>query len=237
MLPLLLLGLAVAAAAGGGSGGTSKTPGLGLLAPVAVPKKWQILAYLRSRPDLPRLPIYRGFPQNMPIPEGYSPVKVWVTVDGQTYPDPRRFNQFHGLATLDQPERGEMQSRFSKLYWFGVSEGTVLTFYVLGKPAPTEQCCVLVTCGSSSSDSSPGHGSSSEEVYRTDGGGAASDWQIKFGGAMACACEANASECFRLYPAPLADWEQIDYGFDPFEPFDPIPPLPGVRPGFSKRWA
>lgn len=203
-LALLALGLAA-------GGDTKPSSTLGLAGAQAMPTKSQILAYLRSRPDLKRVPIYKGFPQTLKIPQGFAPVQVWVYDDGTAYPDPRRFAQHHGIATLDDPERAEIQERFARLYWFGVSEGDALTFYVLGKPVANGHCCTRVTCESSTSSSSssgPGQSSSSssDQWMQTEIGGAAIDWERKLPPGWSCVCDETASECFTLAPALPTNW-------------------------------
>jgi hypothetical protein len=132
----------------------------------------------------PGLVFYEGMPPNI-APPGYQAVDVWVTDARGTYPDPRRFRQFHEL--VDEGRKDD----FMDTYAFAVVDGTRLTFYVLGKPS-AEPCCMEVSCFASAY---PAEGT---RTYRTNSGGTPEGHRARLGPMWSCRCDRAASECWTL---------------------------------------
>jgi hypothetical protein len=174
----------------------------------SLPTTGEMAGYLYGRGELPLVPIYAGFPGTLKIPNGYSAIKVWVTKDGKTYPDPLRFAEFHGIAAREEPERGELVEKFARVYWFGVVENGSLTFYVIGKPTP-HGCCALINCKRTSDPTT--------QIW-TNKGGTPDEWAKKMGPLWKCNCEGTTDQCFTLYPADPADWPRAN-----------VPPAKGIK--------
>jgi len=162
-----------------------------------------------SRADAPGLLIYRGMPPNI-APAGYEPINVWVTVDGKTYAEPRRFVQFH-----EWKDAGETRN-FLDHWAFAVSEGGKLAFYVLGKPTSTSKCCASIHCTRKTvrpSDPGAGKGSGTTVVEwesTTEGGGTPEGVAAQaIGAGPTCTCTRYHSTCFKIIRPTPQSWPTV----------------------------
>lgn len=159
------------------------------------------------------VPIYKGFPSimGMAVPEGYEFIDVWVTKDGQTGPEPRRFTQWHEVVDTPGFKDGndEAVRSYQAQYYFGVADGKNLTFYAVGKKVTGQRCCAHIKCDLEDSwNDSQGHHESTENV-ESGFGGTVAGWMHKLGPAWTCTCAGLADGCYELMEPPKVNWPTV----------------------------
>lgn len=155
------------------------------------------------------MPFYDGFPEGIIEENGYDPsvtkaINIWVSENGKTYPDPRRFVQWNIVVAGNMTKQ-----EFWDTYCFAVSENNVLNFYVLGAETTRNRCCQEIRCWKKSSDMVDGKLVVTEEEIRTDHGGHPPDMQKKLGKGWECHCYKAASACYSIVERPPYNWPTI----------------------------
>lgn len=153
-----------------------------------------LLATIRPPPKADGVPIFRGWPSGWK----QHAVPVWARRPsganaGGWEPRPDRFEQWQPLARPDLTA-AQYSKWFQDRYWFGVSEGTSLEFYVLGT-LTGRRCCSVASKTTTTTTTDRGKLKHTETVERRGVSGRpvlGTGW----------VCEGAPAQCYTIRPRP-----------------------------------